>query len=157
MSRKIEDLNPVLADKCRAHIYMCELKHIDILPVQTLRTADEQTAFYAQGRDNLINVNILRKKANMAAITATENLRVVTNSQAGSSYHEYGLAYDIAILIDGKPTWKGAEEQYKQAAEIGKSLGLVNGGSWGDLPHYQFTFGLTIKDLKSGKSIPNTV
>ncbi len=48
--------------------------------VQGLRTIAEQDALYAQGR--------------------TKPGKIVTNARGGSSYHNYGVAIDFAILID---------------------------------------------------------
>src|SRR6478609_5661733 len=48
--------------------------------VQGLRTIKEQDDLYAQGR--------------------TKPGKVVTNARGGSSFHNYGVAFDFAILLD---------------------------------------------------------
>lgn len=53
----------------------------------TLRTIQEQNEFYAQGRTKLFD-----KKGN--------RLGIVTNARGGQSIHNYGLAFDIVLLID---------------------------------------------------------
>jgi peptidoglycan L-alanyl-D-glutamate endopeptidase CwlK len=46
----------------------------------TLRTIAEQNELYAQGR--------------------TKAGKIVTNAKGGQSYHNYGLAFDIVLLVD---------------------------------------------------------
>jgi peptidoglycan L-alanyl-D-glutamate endopeptidase CwlK len=94
-----------------------------------LRTWDEQNKLYAKGRTNPGSI--------------------VTNARAGSSYHNYGLAFDCYLTDNGKITFKKAIN--KEIAQIGKNLGLEWGGNWitfKDLPHFQLTKG-TISQLKS--------
>jgi peptidoglycan L-alanyl-D-glutamate endopeptidase CwlK len=54
--------------------------NIAVRIVQGLRTIEEQNVLYAQGR--------------------TKPGNIVTNAKSGSSYHNYGLAIDFAILVD---------------------------------------------------------
>ena len=59
----------------------------------TLRTFAEQDALYAQGRTKLFDANGNR-------------LGIVTKSKGGQSYHNYGLAFDIVLIVDSKKaTW----------------------------------------------------
>ena len=70
----------------------------------------------------------------------------VTQVGAWSSCHNYGLALDAAIFIDGKPSWDigipkvlAGYERYGQLAE---QLGLTWGGRWTspkDYPHVELT------------------
>lgn len=108
---------------------------------ETYRTKERQDYLYAQGR--------------------TRPGSIVTNAKGSSmsSYHQWRLAFDIFNNV------RGAEyDTYvlKKAGEIGEKLGLEWGGRWNgfaDTPHFQYTFGLTIKDLNCGKKPPggNTV
>ena len=50
---------------------------------QGLRTISEQNALYAQGRTD-------------------KTKKIVTNAKGGSSYHNFGLAIDIVLILDGK-------------------------------------------------------
>ena len=139
MSRKLSDLNPVLWQKCLDFISACQKKEIYVLVDQTLRTNQEQDELYASGR--------------------TKPGKILTKAKGGDSYHNYGLAFDIAIMVNGKPNW-GNMELYRQAGEIGQSVGLEWGGSFTrfpDYPHYQFTFGLSIAELKGGKVPPDHI
>lgn len=72
---------------------------------QVFRSAAEQTAFYAQGRQPVPVVNALRAKANLAPITSKEN-RIITHAKPGQSKHEFtpAHAFDIAFLKAGSKT-----------------------------------------------------
>lgn len=63
-----------------------------------------------------------------------------TNAKPGFSFHNYGLAVDIAFR-DGKghPSWS-ENHDWKRLGELGKNLGLSWGGDWKrrvDRPHFQ--------------------
>ncbi|MBK9348560.1 MAG: M15 family metallopeptidase [Burkholderiales bacterium] len=49
-SRKIEDLQLIVAAKCRAFIAACAAAGIDVVITSTYRDAESQNALYAQGR-----------------------------------------------------------------------------------------------------------
>jgi peptidoglycan LD-endopeptidase CwlK len=110
----------------------------------TLRSFAEQTALYAQGR--------------------TKPGPKVTNAIAGQSYHNYGLAIDIVLLLDkdGNGTYETAswdtttdfdkdlKADWQEIVHIFQLHGWEWGGNWHfkDLPHFQKTFGYTIKQLQ---------
>lgn len=92
----------------------------------------------------------------------------VTNSRGGQSYHNYGLAIDIVFLIDkdGNGTYETASWNTKldadkdgmsdwiEVVKIFKAYGWEWGGDWKftDAPHFQKTFGLSIKELQKRTS-----
>lgn len=139
---------------------------LKIVITECLRTAEEQAALYAQGRMNLTQANILRAKAKMSALSAAQNKFTVTNaSTIESSFHGYGLAFDIAVvdptgrIIDwsSKSDWNHDNiNDWEQVGALGIALGLEWGGNWSsrpDMPHYQYTFGRTIAKLKADTSV----
>jgi peptidoglycan L-alanyl-D-glutamate endopeptidase CwlK len=137
---KLDGLHPQVREKAEALVKICAAAKIPIVVTQGLRTIAEQDALYAQGR--------------------TTKGPKVTNARGGTSYHNYGLAFDIAVKKDGKLSWEDKVDvdedgvpDYVEVGEIGEQLGLEWGGRWAhqDLPHFQLTFGLTIADLKAGK------
>ncbi len=82
----------------------------------------------------------------------------VTNAKGGQSIHNYGLAFDIVLLIDtnNDGTFKTAsfkvDENWKLVAKYFKSKGWEWGNDWAkfkDAPHFQKTFGLKWQDLKN--------
>lgn len=105
----------------------------------TLRTMAEQEALYAQGR--------------------TKPGNVVTNAKAGSSYHNYGLAFDIVLLYDKDnngtfetASWDNKDPNWVKVVEYFKSQGWFWGGnfkSFKDYPHFEKTFGYTTAQLKA--------
>ena len=94
---------------------------------QALRTFAEQNALYAKGR--------------------TVPGSIVTNAKGGDSYHNYGLAFDVAIVENGVVSYNITPE----IAAIGVRYGLEWGGNWTsfkDNPHFQDTKGQSITQLK---------
>lgn len=106
---------------------------------QTLRTYEEQNTLYAQGR--------------------TTKGKIVTNAKGGSSYHQFGLAIDVVLIIDGKTaSWdtktdfdKDGKSDWMEVVSIFKKHGWEWGGDFKsikDYPHFQKTFGYNIKQLQ---------
>lgn len=128
---------------CLKFIEECKKQGILVSIVQTLRTMETQTAYYAQGRNNLEEVNRLRKIANLYLITEKENTKV-TNAKAGLSPHNYGLAFDFAPIVNGKVDWN-AISLFKKCGAIAKTLNVEGyvlewGGDFKslvDYPHLQ--------------------
>lgn len=132
--KKLQGVHPVVATKARQLIERAYKEGINVIITQGLRTIEEQNELYAQGR--------------------TKPGKVVTNARGGYSYHNFGLAFDFAVLNpDGSVNWN-VDEKWKRVGAIGKSLGLEWGGDWKDFkdyPHFQMTFGLSLADLRAGK------
>ncbi len=134
-SRDIKDLHPKLQELCHLFIAECEKAGIKVVITSTYRDFAAQTALYAQGR--------------------TMPGKIVTKAKAGESVHNYRLAFDFAPLIEGKIAWNNTQ-LFTTCGKIAEKCGLEWGGSWKsfkDLPHCQYTEGLSIADLKSGKMI----
>ena len=102
----------------------------DMIIVQALRTFSEQDALYKK-----------RPK--------------VTNAKAGQSYHNYGLAFDFCLQVDGKDiSWDTAKDwdgdhiaDWMEVATIFSALGFKWGKAFNDLPHFEKTFGYDWRDL----------
>jgi peptidoglycan L-alanyl-D-glutamate endopeptidase CwlK len=112
----------------------------------TLRTFAEQASLFNQGR--------------------TKSGPVVTNARAGQSYHNYGLAIDIVLLIDkdGNGTYETASwdtigdydgdrvADWMEAVKVFEKYGWEWGGRWvkfKDQPHFQKVFGKSISQLQA--------
>ena len=112
--------------------------------VQGLRTIEEQNELYAQGR--------------------TKPGPIVTKAKGGSSFHNYGLAIDFAILTDkdGNGTFedlswdikrdndKDGVADWLEVVRVFEAAGWEWGGKWSsikDYPHLQKTFGYTWRQL----------
>lgn len=95
---------------------------IDFLVTCTWRSPEEQSALWAKGRTY---------KAGIWSVT--DSKKVVTWVQAGNSAHNFmvagkpaALAFDIVVLIDGKPQWDARHPSWKLAIQHGKDAGLKN-------------------------------
>ncbi|ESU71115.1 peptidase [Geobacillus thermopakistaniensis] len=132
--KKLQGVHPLVAAKARQLIEQAYKEGINVIITQGLRTIEEQNELYAQGR--------------------TKPGKIVTNAKGGYSYHNFGLAFDFALLNpDGSVSWN-VDDKWKRVAQIGKSLDLEWGGDWKDFkdyPHFQYTFGLSLADLRAGK------
>lgn len=139
MSRKIEDLHPIVQAKCRAHITACEAEGIYLLITSTYRNHEEQAALYAQGR--------------------TMPGPKVTNAKPGQSMHNYRLAYDMVPLVNGKPVWSTTGENGKlwvRVGELGEAQGLEWAGRWTkfrEYPHLQYTGGHPLSYFQGGGTL----
>lgn len=103
-----------------------------------LRTMAEQQALYDQGR--------------------TKPGNIVTNAKPGASYHNWGLAIDFALIVDGKTvSWDINRDfdgdhmaDWMEVVNIFKAAGWEWGGSWislKDYPHLEKRFGYHWRDL----------
>jgi peptidoglycan LD-endopeptidase CwlK len=152
---RIANLHPKLRDKalseykeaCRLLTGNAMLRY-----AYTLRTWQEQSALFAQGRTVLFD-------------KTGKRLGKVTNADAGSSFHNYGLAWDIVLLVDtnGDGKFTAASWDTKKDFDsdgVADWMEVVNyfkfkGAKWGgdftsfkDAPHFEFTYGLTIAECK---------
>jgi peptidoglycan L-alanyl-D-glutamate endopeptidase CwlK len=110
----------------------------------TLRTFKEQDDLYAQGRTVLFD-------------SKGKRLGIVTKAKGGQSIHNYGLALDILLIIDGKvASWdtKGDYDRdgvsdWHEVVKIMKSNGWTWGGDWKfyDAPHFEKPLGYTWQKL----------
>lgn len=132
-SRKLEDLHPYVASLARKMIAAAKKEGIEVLVTSTYRDEESQNALYAQGR--------------------TKPGRIVTNAKAGQSWHNFRLAFDVVPLVNGKAMWNDLRT-FKRLGTIGKSVGLEWAGDWvsfKEYPHFQWTGGLTLAQLRAGK------
>jgi peptidoglycan hydrolase-like protein with peptidoglycan-binding domain len=131
---RLSKIHPTLADKARQLIAKAHEEGIDLVVTQGLRTIAEQNALYAQGR--------------------TAPGKIVTKAKGGSSYHNFGLAFDIAVRKENGDIDWNSTKLYNRVGQLGKSIGLEWGGDFKsikDTPHFQLTFGLTLSQLRAGK------
>lgn len=90
----------------------------------------------------------------------------VTNAKAWQSVHQYGLAFDIVLLLDKnnddifeEASWntradwdKDDTPDWSEVRDYFKSKGWSYGGDWQsfkDYPHFEKTFGLIVSQMKS--------
>lgn len=144
---RVAQLHPKVRDEVKACIERAELMfppNLAVRVVQGLRTIEEQNELYAQGR--------------------TKPGNIVTNARGGSSFHNYGLAIDFAILIDKDGNGKYDElswdikkdndrdgvADWLEVIKVFEAAGWEWGGRWSsikDYPHVQKTFGHGWREL----------
>lgn len=138
-SRDIRDLLPEVQTKAYEFVAACKAQGIDIIITSTYRDNDSQNALYNQGR--------------------TTKGNIVTNAKAGESFHNYRCALDFAPIVNGKIDWNDIKT-FAKCGKIAVSIGMEWAGNWKsfkELAHIQYTGGLTLADLKSGKSISTAI
>jgi hypothetical protein len=107
-----------------------------------VRTGKVQTAYFAQGRASLEEVNRARKDAGLYLLTSEKQNYKITWTM--KSKHLEGLAMDILpTKPNGEPTWDLAHyrRQFELIRDAGREAGLVCGADWPeaqrDWPHYE--------------------
>lgn len=101
---------------------------VNLRITQGFRSIAQQDALYNQGR--------------------TTPGKIVTNAKGGQSYHNYGLAFDVVIMQNGRAVW---DRIPNDIGALGVSYGFEWGGNWRtfkDYPHFQMTFGQSVLDLQ---------
>ncbi|KPE51664.1 M15 family metallopeptidase [Chryseobacterium indologenes] len=130
-SERISMLHPEVREEVRKIIRECDKAltgRAKVRITQGLRSMEEQERLYAIGR-----------------ITSGKK---VTNAKAGQSIHNYGLAVDICLMIDGKTaSWDTAKDwdndkvaDWYECVKIFARHGWDWGGNWKtfkDLPHFE--------------------
>lgn len=108
---------------------------IEIMVTQIERSDAIQTAYYAQGRQSLSEVNRLRKIAELYLIDEKENSRTVTKAKAGETPH-CGFAWDFCPLKGNKLDYDNLTV-IKRCGQIAREISLdgyelVWGGDFND-------------------------
>ncbi|MEK4060969.1 MULTISPECIES: M15 family metallopeptidase [Paenibacillus] len=141
--KRLIGLHPVVVAATLALIERSYARGVNIVITQGLRTIEEQDALYAQGR--------------------TKPGPIVTNAKGGTSYHNFGLAVDFALLLpdEKQVSWDLKRDgdadgmgDWTEVVQEAKALGFEWGGDFisiKDAPHFQMAFGLTTSQLRAGK------
>lgn len=138
-NRDLNELHPKVKALAEAFLAECKKQGINAAISETYRTVERQDYLYSLGR--------------------TRSGNIVTNAKGSEmgSYHQWRLAFDAFNNVKGK---EYDADILKKMGAIGIKLGLEWGGNWSrfkDSPHFQYTFGLSIADLKAGKRPPTEV
>lgn len=134
-------LHPNAQLLARDFLLKCEdFPNFKVKIISGLRSYREQDRLYAKGR--------------------TEPGRIVTNSKAGQSYHQFGVAFDCAIFSKNG-TYLSDDEYYREIAEKIKDVMQIDCGidwkTFKDPSHYQLINLPTITKIRklfeSGKEL----
>ena len=104
---------------------------LGIFIVSGLRTFPEQALLYVQGR--------------------TKPGKIVTNARPGESYHNFGLAFDFAVMKGSSLVWNPDHADWKRFVRLGKEAGFAWGGDWTsfkDYPHLQLAGAPSLTTLR---------
>lgn len=125
---RLQLVHPELASKVRNMADILAVSGIEIRVTQGLRSWNDQLALWLKGRDAQGNI--------------TDPGKVVTKAAPGHSWHNFGLAVDVAPFANNTPDWNLDHPAWKKIVAVGESLGLVSGSEWRtfpDWPHFQLT------------------
>lgn len=130
---KLNLLHPKLRDiaiACYNQACQATPKGVHPYIVQTYRTFAESTALYNQGR--------------------TTPGEIVTNAKAGQSWHNWALALDFGLIINGKISYN-VDDNWMIVVKIFEAKGFNWGGyfpkGFHDDPHLECKMGQTISGL----------
>ncbi len=151
-NKRILTLHPEIRDRVTQFVNDVQNNlNIKIRVTQAFRSIEMQDGLYAKGR--------------------TDAGRIVTKVKGGYSYHNYGLAFDICIIENGKAIFKITPEiaalaiimgfiwgghflnkKQRQLPQSEQNKLKENGDGW-DVPHFQMTYGYTCEQLMNRKLI----
>ncbi|UZO79741.1 M15 family metallopeptidase [Aquimarina sp. ERC-38] len=138
-NRRIQTLHPAIRQYVVNFInHMEENFNITLRVTSALRTWEEQEKLYLQDKDGIDN------NGNGLIDEREED---VTNAKPGESYHNYGLAFDVVEIKNGKPLWKNPN--WGLIGKEGKKFLFTWGGDWkrADRPHFHQNFSLHHSEL----------
>jgi peptidoglycan L-alanyl-D-glutamate endopeptidase CwlK len=128
--RNLANLHPVFREKVKELLKIIEDERLPFKLFEGYRSASRQAKLYAQGR------------------TAPGN--IVTKARPWTSNHQYGLAGDFVLFVNGDWSWSESGKyayMWKRLHDIGRSLGLTP-LSW-EVPHLELV-GLKTAALREG-------
>ena len=131
--RIIAGLDPSMHQLAKDFLLKAREEGIELIVTSGYRSPANQSRLYEQGRST--------KGA------------VVTNAKPGRSKHNFGVAFDVAPVNNGRADYSGGQEIWDRIGSIGKGMGLKWGGDWAkpDLPHFEHPTH-EMRDLLMGKA-----
>lgn len=120
MDRDLDDLSPLVRSQVDAWLAANAAAGDDVLVTCTKRSAEDQAALWARGRD--ANGVVVDRKA------------VVTDAKPWQSAHQYGMAVDFAPLVNGKLDWNGSDPIWDRVGARAVACGL----EWAGTPGFPF-------------------
>lgn len=130
----IKKLHPKIRDVATNFVNDLNAQGIKYRIYSGTRTFDEQAKLYGKGRTIQ---ELISNGVNPTYASPTE--KKVTNAKPGTSYHNYGLAFDGVEIKDGVALWNSPNES--KIVEAAKKHNLYWGGnftSFKDKPHFEY-------------------
>jgi peptidoglycan L-alanyl-D-glutamate endopeptidase CwlK len=135
--QKIAQLHPIAKEIATIFFDRLSKINLDFLITDAYRSIEEQNQLYSKGR--------------------TSKGKIVTQIKGGYSYHNYGLAFDIVPVSNGKLNYDD-QNSYILAAQAAETLGLEWGGNQKKstgTPHFQYSLSLNYDNITNGVKIPS--
>lgn len=142
---RLNELHPAVRDSAiRAYTRACKITPVGVHPFITecFRSFKRSDELYAQGR--------------------TKPGNKVSNAKGGESIHNYSLALDFVLQVNGKMDWN-VNANWMKVIQCFKEEGWESGADWRsfkDYPHLEKRLGNSLKQLqakyKSKDFIPGT-
>ena len=141
-NRRLKKLDTDVGKLAAVLINYADYNGIKLRITSGFRSFAEQDALYAQGRTHtfpLAPVSV----GDGADVTFIPTLRldtrkIVTNARGGQSIHNFGRAFDVVELKNGRGLWRN--RNWNTIGSFGKRYGFQWGGDWRsfkDYPHFQ--------------------
>lgn len=142
---RLQQLHPICREKAiDAYNEAVKSTPVGVHPFidQTYRSFEESDHLYQQGR--------------------TTPGEIVSNAKGGQSFHNYGLALDFHLQINGRDVWDETNPNWMVVVNVFKKYGFNWGGDFAgkfkDYPHLEYKGGYTLAKLqalhKAGDFIP---
>ena len=96
-----------------------------------LRTFAEQAATYAEGRTTPGEPCVHNGSRRAVGTCMQHPLgAVVTHAPPGHSMHNYGLAWDAIVMLNGAVSWNVQDAKFQRLVEVMRNLGAECGIDW---------------------------
>lgn len=102
--RSVSKLHPIVRQNIIDVVAQANQEGLPFQIFEAFRTPERQRWLYAQGR--------------------TASGKIVTKAQAWQSMHQYGLAADLVLFVNGQWSWSGPGSSWQRMHEIAKAHGL---------------------------------
>lgn len=153
----LQGLHPGVRDRALAAYYEAvKATPVGVHPFITegYRSFERSDELYKLGR-TVVNPDGKSKSKPMG--------NIVSFAKAGQSYHNYFLAFDFVLLVNGKMDWT-VNHNWMVVVNIFKAHGFKSGLDFSkkkrDPPHLEMSFGYSVGQLlakyKAKQFIPNT-
>lgn len=123
INRDIRLLAPIVQDRLKEALLLCADKYLDVAVFEGWRSPARQNTLFAQGR--------------------SAPGKIVTQARAWGSYHQFGLAFDLAFIHQGQWRWDGDWDEVRQ---VFKGCGFESLAPI-ENAHFQLTAGLAIHSV----------
>lgn len=129
----ISKLHPKIRQRTTEFVNDLSKQGIKFRLYSGFRSFEEQAELYGKGRtqQELITAGVDAKYSQPSE-------KRVTNAKPGTSFHNYGLAFDGVEIVNGNAIWETTKQQ--QIVDTAKKYGFYWGGnfvSFKDKPHYE--------------------